>query len=195
MRVHFPRETLWLRARRDRPLVTEVSGLMLTMARRVVTFQVTGIPQPKGSTKAFVPKSWAQMAVASGTAPRAIVTSANPKAKGWQQLVTEQAQDVAGDGLFVGPVMVAVVFRLPRPASLPRRIVHHLTKPDVDKCARLVLDGLTGVLYADDRAVVELRARKVYAAGAEAPGADITVAEAAAPEPAQTSFALFSEDV
>jgi Holliday junction resolvase RusA-like endonuclease len=149
---------------------------------RRVTFSVTGIPQPKGSTKAFVPKGWS----------RAIVTNDNPKAKGWQQLVTEQAQTVAADGMFLGPVTLAVVFRLPRPTAAPRRVVHHLTKPDIDKLARCALDGLTGVLFPDDRVVVELRARKVYARLPEAPGADIIVADAAPPEPA--ALALFEDD-
>jgi Holliday junction resolvase RusA-like endonuclease len=161
----------------------------------MVTFTVIGEPQPKGSTKAFVPKSWAAKAVAMGEAPRAIVTSDNPAAKGWQQLVAERAQTVlTGDGLFVGPVRVAVVFRLPRPASLPRKVQHHLKKPDVDKLARNVLDGLRGVLYADDRAVVDLRARKVYAPTGSAPGADITVGLVAPPPAAEwTSRDLFAE--
>jgi Holliday junction resolvase RusA-like endonuclease len=167
--------------------------MALTLEPRVFSFTVTGIPQPKGSTRSFVPFSWAAQAVAAGKAPRAVTTSDNPQAKGWQQLVREQAQTVAGGTLLVGPVRVAVVFRLPRPASLPRRVVHHLTKPDVDKLARLVLDGMRGVIYADDRAVVELRARKVYAPQASPPGADITVGEAGPPLVAPTALDLFAE--
>ena len=152
------------------------------MTPRIVTFSVMGIPQPKGSTKAFVPKGWT----------RPIVTADNPKAKGWQQLVAEQAQDVAREGFFVGPIAVAMVFRLPRPISLPKRVVHHLTAPDIDKLARCCLDGLTGVLYRDDSQVVELRARKVYSREAVAPCAHITVLDAAPPQAEQTSlpFAL-----
>ena len=154
----------------------------LAMARRIVTFRVFGIAQPKGSTKAFMVKG----------RPFPVVTSDNPKAKGWQQLVGEQAQTVAQAGLFVGPVAVAIVFQLPRPISLPKRIVHHLTAPDIDKLARCCLDGLTGVLYRDDSQVVELRARKVYSCEAVAPCAHITVLEAAPPQAEQTSlpFAL-----
>jgi len=121
------------------------------------------------------------------------VTSDNPRAKEWQQLVAAQAQTVTDGTLFRGPVTVAVVFRLKRPLSLSRHVVHHLTTPDIDKLARCCLDGLVGVLFDDDRVVVELRARKLYARFLEAPGADITVAEAAPPAPAQSSFDLFSE--
>lgn len=162
---------------------------------RKVTFSVAGLPQPKGSTRSFVPRSWAAAAVAAGKAPRVITTSDNPKGKGWQQLVTEQAQGVAAaGGLFVGPVRVAVVFRLLRPKSAPRRVVHHVTKPDIDKLARNVLDGMRGVLYADDRSVVELRARKVFAVGLAAPGADITIGDVAPLPVEQSSLALFTEE-
>jgi len=162
--------------------------MTLSLSRRVVSFQVFGVAQPKGSTRAFVPKGWT----------RPIITSANPKAKGWQQLVAEQAQAVAGDGMFTGPVIVAVVFHLPRPQSLPKRVLHHVKKPDVDKTLRNVLDSLTGVLYHDDAQVVRVVAEKRYAAIAAAPRAVITVAEAADPPLTQPEFShddLFSEEV
>jgi hypothetical protein len=139
--------------------------------RRSVTFTVRGIPKPKGSMKAFVPKGW----------NRPVVTHDNAGTKGWESLVRGQAQ-----------TLVEVLFRLPRPKSLPRRVLHCVKKPDVDKLARLVLDGLTGVLFLDDAAVVDLRARKVYSPEEEAPGAIITVAEARDPDP--IPGALFSEE-
>jgi len=167
----------------------------LDLARRVVTFTVAGLPQAKGNARAFVPKKWADAAYAEGKAPRAVITLDNADAKNWEQLIASQAQTVAEGRLFLGPVTVAVIFRLPRPVSAPRRVVHHLTKPDVDKLARCCLDALTGVVFADDKAVVDLRARKVYAPPGSPPGAEITVGDAVAPEPAYTSFDLFSEDL
>jgi crossover junction endodeoxyribonuclease RusA len=154
----------------------------LTMERRSVTFRVIGRAIPKGSLKAFLPKG----------AKFPILTADNPALRGWEQLVREQAQDVARDTLFVGPIHVAIVFRLPRPTSLPKGVLHHVKAPDLDKLARGVLDALTDVLYADDKAVVELRVRKLYAPSGSAPSACISVLEAAAPEPTQSSlvFAL-----
>ena len=160
---------------------------------RVVTFDVCGVPQPKGSARSFVPKAWAEAAVAAGRSPRAVVTSANPKLKEWQTAVAQAAQPFAVEGLFVGPVAVALVFRLQRPKSAPRRVVHHVTKPDVDKLARACLDGLKGVLYRDDANVVTLRARKVFAIESAALGVEITVGAAAPPEYAQGSLTLFEE--
>ena len=159
----------------------------LSMTRRIVRFTVVGIAQPKGSVKAFVPKGWT----------RPVLTSTNPKVKGWQQLVAEQAQAVAQDGLFVGPVAIGVVFQLPRPQSLPKRVLHHTKKPDLDKLARALKDALKGVLYQDDSQVVELHARKAYAAPAAAPRAIVAVTEVADPDPVQPELSvhdLFSEE-
>jgi Holliday junction resolvase RusA-like endonuclease len=151
------------------------------MARRIVTFTVVGRAQPMGSTKAFVPKAWAQKAVAAGTTPRAIVTSDNPRLKEWQGLVAQAAKDVVADGMFVGPIAVYVRFFLARPMSLPRSVIHHVKTPDLDKLLRSTNDALAGVLFADDRQITRLVADKFYAAGVSAPHAIITVLEAAPP--------------
>lgn len=174
----------------------------LTMSRRVVTFTVTGIAQSKGSAKSFgfhLKDNNGRPVIGANGMPiiRTVTTSDNPKVKGWQQLVAEQAQAVAGDGLFMGPVAMGVTFRLPRPQSLPKRVLHHTKKPDLDKLARALKDALKGVLYQDDAQVVLLVARKSYAAIAAAPCALITVAEAAPPEPEQIAFTaqdLFSQE-
>ena len=159
----------------------------LEMSRRVVRFKVIGAAQPKGSVRAFVPKGWT----------RPVLTSTNPKVKGWQQLVAEQAQGVAADGLFTGPVALGVTFQLPRPQSLPKRVQHHTKKPDLDKLLRALKDALKGVLYQDDAQVVLVHAGKVYAAVGAAPCAIVTVADAVAPDPVQLDFttdSLFAEE-
>lgn len=163
-----------------------------TSERRVVTLRIVGKPEPKGSARAFVPLSWAREAVAAGRQPRAVVTSDNPHAASWQSLIRGCAQTLY-EPPFGGPVQVAVVFRLPRPKSLPRKVTHPVAarSGDIDKLARSVLDALTGVLFADDAAVVDLRARKVFTLPDAAPGAEITVAEAvpfAADAPALSLF-------
>lgn len=38
----------------------------------------------------------------------------------------------------------------------------HIQKPDVDKLARSVLDGLTGIVYSDDSQVTGLRICKIW---------------------------------
>ena len=141
------------------------------MTPRSVTFDVVGIAQPKGSTRAFMPKG----------ARFPVVTSDNPRAKGWQQLVAEQARTVAAGGVFLGPVVLRVAFALPRPVSLPRRVLFHVKKPDLDKLLRATNDALTGILYRDDSQIVEIHATKHYAHEITAPHAMITIADYAFP--------------
>jgi len=166
----------------------------LTMTRRCVTFEVHGTAQPKGSAKAFVPFKWAAQAVSAAKTtgkqipPRAVITQDNTRSKGWEQLVAEQAQTVAADGAFFGPVVLAVTFALPRPHTLPQKIRHHVKLPDLDKLLRSVLDALTGVLYLDDKQVVEVHARKYYVRPPAGPSARITLADAAPPEPGQVDL-------
>lgn len=142
-----------------------------------LSFVVWGVAQPKGSAKAFIPKGW----------NRAVVTSDNPKNKGWQQLVAEacgRARDEAGASLLDGPVRLRVAFYLPRPKSLPKRVEHHIKKPDLDKLVRSVKDGLTRVAWQDDAQVVRVEATKEYADVGTSPHAVIAVEPMAAKESA-----------
>jgi len=50
-----------------------------------------------------------------------------------------------------------------------------ITRPDLDKLARAVMDALEGIIYADDSQVVRLTAEKVYN---PFKGADIEIKEA-----------------
>jgi Holliday junction resolvase RusA-like endonuclease len=137
----------------------------------ILIFRAYGIAQPKGSTRAFVPRGWT----------RPIITDSNRSLKAWQQLVSEaasQAMDGLPDedrALIPGGVRLSIAFYLPRPQSLAKRIRQHCKAPDVDKCARSVLDALTHVAYHDDAQVVELLAVKRYAGPTEVPCAVIRV--------------------
>ena len=131
-------------------------------------FLAFGVPQPKGSAKAFIPKGW----------KRAIVTSDNPKNKGWQQIVAEAATTAlaeAGGQMVEGPVSLVVDFFLPKPKSAPRKAIPHLKKPDLDKLVRSVKDALTKVAWADDSQVVRITASKTYAPVGHAPGVRVEV--------------------
>ncbi len=171
---------------------------MITTAAgaRTLTFSVAGVPQTKGSAKAFV--VWAHVLEAvdrfrkSGKriTPRAFITNDNPNAKAWQESVMDAALEARRGGpllageLLAGALVVDLVFHLARPQKIRSSIVSHTTRPDVDKLARCVLDGLTGVVYADDGQVVAIRLSKQYAPIDGAPGVTITVTEAAVADPA-----------
>lgn len=152
-----------------------MSNLPRAMSRwrqgvRSVSFSIHGSPQPKGSTKAFIPRGW----------KRPIVTSTNPRLKGWEQVVAVGAQSAAC-GVFFGagePVRVDATFRILRPASVTaRKRPHCVTRPDIEKLGRGLADALTGVLWANDSQVVEMRLVKRYAAQGEPAGVDVTVTE------------------
>jgi Holliday junction resolvase RusA-like endonuclease len=74
-----------------------------------------------------------------------------------------------------GPLSLAVVFVLPRPARLrwkkrPMPRCCHPSKPDVVKA---VTDALNGLLRRDDSQLADLRVRKWYASGDEPPGIEL----------------------
>jgi Holliday junction resolvase RusA-like endonuclease len=172
---------LFDRAAPSRPLVT-----WHTLPREL-RFVVVGLAQTKGSARSFVitPKG--------GGKPRAIVTNDNPKAKSWQTTIANCAALELGRaehrGLhFAGAVALAVTFYLPRPkkflirkyAGVP---VPHITRPDTDKCLRVVKDALSRVVWNDDAQVTDVVARKRYCAAGEFPRVEICVRDAAPEEP------------
>lgn len=61
-----------------------------------------------------------------------------------------------------GPVAMDLFFYLPRPKSLPKRVVHHLKKPDKGNLEKGVEDTLKGLIWRDDSQVIDGRVRKQY---------------------------------
>ena len=130
---------------------------------------VPGVPIPKGSAKAFpFRRKNGKLGVA--------VTAANAKTKPWQaQIASIAAKELHWrGGVWTGPIYLTVCFYLPRPKSLPKKVLYHLKKPDLDKLLRAVKDALTGIAYLDDAQVVTTHCTKIYAMG-EQTGAHIYV--------------------
>jgi len=129
-------------------------------------FFVPGIPQPKGSSRAFVPKGW----------KRAVVTSANPKVKAWEDAIRGEA--IHYDVLYrakPSAIEVTLCFTVPKPKKSAQRPT---VRPDIDKLCRAVLDSLTGVAWDDDAQVVRLVAIKAYGFKGSQSGVQITIGEA-----------------
>lgn len=134
--------------------------------RLLVEADVFGHPKPKGSARGLLHRRTG----------RVIVTHDNPGTTPWQELVSLALQrGRPADGPTEAAVRVWLEFSLPRPKSLPKRMVHAIKKPDVDKLCRTLLDALTGVVVRDDSQVVELQAVKRYGV----PGVKIRVEVAA----------------
>jgi Holliday junction resolvase RusA-like endonuclease len=129
----------------------------------VITIRVHGIPAPQGSKRH----------VGNG---RMVESS---KAVGpWREAVRQEAQAAlvgTADGWDISPLIVYVVFVLPRPKGhygtgrnagqvKPSAPKYPAGRPDLDKLERAVLDGLTaGGVWRDDSQVAFLMAGKVYA--------------------------------
>lgn len=112
---------------------------------------VRGVPQPKGSVRAFIQDG------------HPIVTSTTKGLKSWQNAIAFVLQSAWDGPPLDGAVSVELTFYLLRPASVPerRRPWPHV-RPDVDKLARAALDAMKGIVFRDDAQVCELVARKVY---------------------------------
>jgi crossover junction endodeoxyribonuclease RusA len=162
-------------------------------------FRVLGEAQAKGSMKTFayhVKDQNGQPLWHNGKPVlRSIATHDNPKTKGWQILVAQECSDairarnVEGAGetwrVLECAVRVSIAFYLPRPISLPKKITANIRGLDVDKCARLVLDSMSGLAYTDDRQVVELICGKYYAAPHEPAHVDVRVEPTAGLRPCE----------
>lgn len=93
---------------------------------------------------------------------KAIITEGTKNHRPWSQAVQWAA--IENGGKVLGPVSISMYFTRPKPKSAPkRRVTYPITKPDIDKLERSVLDSLVAVGTIDDDAnVVELYAMKVY---------------------------------
>ena len=107
-----------------------------------IQFTVRGLPQAKGSTRAFIVKG------------KPVITSTNRNLKDWEHLVASEAQKLAPPTLWEGPVNLILRFYLPRPKTLPKKIVWHTKRPDLGKLARACEDALTGIIWRDDSQIV-----------------------------------------
>jgi Holliday junction resolvase RusA-like endonuclease len=81
---------------------------------------------------------------------------------------------------FTEPLIAHMLFLLPRPGRLlwktkPMPRVWAPGRPDLDNYEKGVMDALNKFLWEDDSQVVELHARKLYAAGDESPGVHVMV--------------------
>lgn len=85
----------------------------------------------------------------------------------WRQAVTAAAIDAAHHNAWeppTGPVILNVVFTLPRPQRPRHR--EPITRPDLDKLLRGVLDGLVdAAVIGDDAQVTGITAAKTYPNG------------------------------
>ncbi len=125
----------------------------------MISFTVTGNPAPQGSKKF----------VGTTKTGRGLMVESSKKVKPWRMDVKAAAEAAreayAGMAPLDGPLVVTMVFTLPKPASAPkRRTTWPDKKPDLSKLARSTEDAISDAgLWADDPRVVEYeRLAKVF---------------------------------
>ena len=124
-----------------------------------IRFEARGTPVAQGSVKAFV-RGGRAIVVAKGVGPLA----------DWRHAIaTEARAAMSGLPAFGGPVRILATFVMARPPSHFRPDGLTLAKGaaryprlDVDKIARALLDGLTGVAFDDDSQVTWLSSEKEW---------------------------------
>ena len=94
-----------------------------------------------------------------------------PEQLDWQRTMVAQVLPSKPATPFTGPIAVRYVFLLPRPISLPKKVVHHVKKPDLDNLVKH-FDCFNGLIWKDDSQIVQLEAMKIYSSE---PGVDIEV--------------------
>lgn len=136
---------------------------------QTIAFRVYGEPVPKGSTKAFYIKKIG----------RTVTTAGNKNTKAWEQRVATEAQKAQDEHHFYcsekRAYAIDLEFYFEKPKSKPKKVMNMLTRPDLDKLVRAILDGLTGVLFTDDALIDEIKAVKRYCAPDQPPGLKLTL--------------------
>ncbi|MHC9884102.1 RusA family crossover junction endodeoxyribonuclease [Corynebacterium diphtheriae] len=125
----------------------------------MIEFDVKGIPAPQGSKNAY------------RRGNRIVLVESSKKVPAWREAVALEAKKHCAQQID-GPVFVGMIFRLPRPKSLPKKVIHMVKKPDLDKLIRSTCDALSGVAYIDDN---QITAQKIYTPKGTPPGCHITI--------------------
>lgn len=140
--------------------------------------RIRGIPQAQGTARAFVAGGKARIATDSNRT--------NSPIGAWRAAIAAEARLEYGDApASREPIRIVAELTWPRPkahyrggtpakglrADAPTR---KASKPDADKCARALLDALTGIAFADDAQVAELQVRKLWG---ESAGAAVAITE------------------
>lgn len=98
----------------------------------------------------------------------------------WSTLVGHIGRQHAPATPLDGAVRFTALFYLPKPASAGRKTVFPIKRPDIDNLMHKLTDHFNGVFWHDDSQVLDIVARKRFAA--ERPGVEIVIEEIALTE-------------
>jgi len=158
-----------------------------------IAFTVRGIPQPKGSTRAFALPVKGAFDHRGQQKYRAVTTSANPDLRSWETQVRTVCQTAMNTHkMFEGPVEIEAKFYLIRPASVPvKKRPWPSSKPDLSKLFRGIEDAMNQLVYRDDAQVVRASVAKYYDDAQQGVRVEIVVREVVELPPVLASAELF----
>lgn len=116
----------------------------------MIKLQIYGDPVPQGRPRAFRRGNFIGMYDPE-------------KSRDWKNSIKLQAIAQKAP-MLAGALSMTIQFMLKRPKTLPKKVIHHVKKPDVDNLVKAVKDALRGICYQDDSQIVTLKADKAYAA-------------------------------
>lgn len=132
----------------------------------MIAFIVLGRPQQRGSKQAHARYDNSGKPITKDGRVLTFAKDANPKSKAWMDSVRSAAVEAMGKDWepLRCPIRLSVRFEFGRPkshygsgrngdlvkASAPRE---HAQTPDLSKLMRAVEDGMTGIVYSDDRQI------------------------------------------
>lgn len=119
----------------------------------MIALMIKGVPVPQGRPRF-------RIVTPKGKKPFVSVYDPETSRK-WKEEVMRQAV-ASGHEMLEGALSMELIFYMPRPKSLPKKIEYHVKKPDVDNLAKAVKDAMEGVFYKNDSQVCTLRVKKVY---------------------------------
>lgn len=88
------------------------------------------------------------------------ITYTPEKTRAYEAQVRLIAANAYKGGPLTGPLMVKLLFSLPKPKTVKRDVP--IVKPDLDNLCKSVIDGCNAICWIDDTQIVELFAKKVY---------------------------------
>lgn len=122
------------------------------MARECFRLEIPGKPVPKDRPRATVAGGHVRFYTPAAT-------------RAYEKRVRDVAQaKMTNDGWRMASVALVceLYFFVLRPKSCPKSRAYPSVKPDLDNYVKAVLDGMNGVVFADDNLLVDIHARKCY---------------------------------
>lgn len=139
---------------------------MTTATETAIYLTIPGKPQQRGSKQANARYGRDGKPVMKDGRVLTFAKDDNANSKEWLNLVRDKAQQkMSGVDILRGPVILTARFYFIRPNShygtgrnagklkdgSPR---HYASMPDLSKLLRCIEDGMTGIVYVDDRQIV-----------------------------------------